>query len=77
MADRRMFPLTVTLGKHNFCHIESSVESPIGPGLTLFSVPRKYQWLAVEMVEAVNAKEANLVAFAKVMAECDAAERGR
>ena len=62
-----VFPLTVTFGNRNLCHVESSVESPAGPGIAICSVPRKWQHIAEAMVEAVNAKERNRVAFAAAM----------
>lgn len=62
-----VFPLTVTFGNRNLCHIESSVESPAGPGVAICSVPRKWQHIAEAMVEAVNAKERNRIAFAAAM----------
>lgn len=51
-------PLELTFGKRNLCHVETGEGHPSGQGITLFSVPRKYQAIAEAMVTAYNAVRA-------------------
>ena len=56
------YPLTVTLGKRNLCHIETDAGAAVGQGVAICSVPRKHQAVAEAMVNAFNELHAREVA---------------
>lgn len=48
------YPLQLTFGKRNLCHIETGEGAKVGQGVAICSVPRKHQALAEAMVWTFN-----------------------